>query len=166
MIRPVTLTDAAAITDIYNYYVVNTTVSFEGVPITPREIENRIRNVTSNFPWLVLEENDTIIGYAYLSAWKERIAYRHTAEVSIYLKRGSEGRGMGSALMKQLLNENEKSAIHVLTACIALPNSRSVNLHEKFGFKKVGHFHEVGFKMNQWVDVGDWELVLNQRRGK
>ena len=161
MIRPVILGDAAAITEIYNYYIENTTVSFEELPVSCSEMENRIRKVTSKFPWLVLEENGVIQGYAYLSTWKERISYRYTAEVSIYLKPGSEARGMGSRLMEQLLEEGRKSDIHVLTACIALPNPRSVRLHEKFGFKKVGHYHEVGFKMNQWVDVGDWELILN-----
>lgn len=160
MIRPVTLADAAAIADIYNYYVVNTTVSFEEAPITPLEMESRIRNVASKFPWLVAEENGVVEGYAYLSTWKARIAYRYTAEISIYLRLGSEGRGLGRMLMEQLLKATAKSNLHVLTACITLPNLRSVSLHEKFGFKKVGHFHEVGFKMNQWVDVGDWELVL------
>jgi phosphinothricin acetyltransferase len=163
MIRPVTFADAVAIADIYNYYIVNTIVSFEEIPMTPLEMENRIRSVTSKFPWLVLEENGIIEGYAYLSTWKERIAYRYTAEVSIYLRAGSDGHGMGSMLMQQLLNETEKGNVHVLTACIALPNPRSVSLHEKFGFKKIGHFHEVGFKMNQWVDVGDWELTLNKK---
>ncbi|MDR1316597.1 MAG: GNAT family N-acetyltransferase [Spirochaetales bacterium] len=162
MIRPITLADTAAVTDIYNYYIVNTTASFEELPITPLEMENRIRNITSKFPWLILEENGTIAGYAYLSTWKERVSYRYTAEVSIYLKFGNESRGMGSMLMKHLLKKNGKSNIHILTACIALPNLRSVGLHEKFGFKKVGHFHEVGFKMNQWIDVGAWELLLNR----
>ncbi|MDR0666981.1 MAG: GNAT family N-acetyltransferase [Campylobacteraceae bacterium] len=164
MIRPVTLEDAAVIADIYNYYIVNTAISFEEILITPLEMENRIRNVTSKFPWLVAEENGVIEGYAYLSTWKERAAYRHTAEVSIYLRFGSEGRGIGSMLLKRLLKENEKSGIHVLIASITLPNLRSVALHEKFGFKKVGHFHEVGFKMNQWVDVGNWELVLGRSK--
>jgi phosphinothricin acetyltransferase len=163
MIRPITLEDAAAVADIYNYYVLNTAVSFEETPITPLEMANRIRDVTSKFPWLAAEEEGVIEGYAYLSTWKERIAYRYTAEISIYLRAGSEGRGIGSMLVKELLKENEKSDIHVLTACIALSNPRSVNLHEKFGFKKVGHFHEVGFKMNQWADVGYWELVLNNK---
>jgi phosphinothricin acetyltransferase len=163
MIRPATLTDAVSIADIYNYYIVNTTVSFEEMPITPLEMENRIRSVTSKFPWLVFEKNGTIEGYAYISAWKERIAYRYTAEVSIYIKFGSDGHGMGSMLMQQLLKAIEKSNIHVLTACIALPNLQSVSLHEKFGFTKIGHFHEVGFKTNQWIDVGYWELILNKK---
>jgi phosphinothricin acetyltransferase len=164
LIRPVTFLDAVAIADIYNYYIVNTMASFEEVPITPLEMENRIRNVTSKFPWLVFEESGSIEGYAYLSTWKERVAYRHTAEVSIYLRYGHDGQGMGSMLMQQLLNEALKSHIHVLTACITLPHPRSVSLHEKFGFKKVGHFHEVGWKMNQWVDVGDWELILHDKK--
>jgi phosphinothricin acetyltransferase len=162
MIRSVTLDDATAIADIYNYYIINTTVSFEEFPVTPSEMANRIRNVTAKFPWLVLEENGAIEGYAYLSAWKERLAYRYTAETSIYLRFGGESRGIGSLLMKQLLKETETTDIHVLTACIALTNVRSVSLCEKFGFKEVGRFHEVGFKLNQWLDVVDWELILNK----
>jgi phosphinothricin acetyltransferase len=162
MIRPVTFADAVTIADIYNYYIINTIVSFEEIPVTPLEMENRIRNVTSKFPWLVFEENGAIEGYVYLSTWKERIAYKYTAEVSVYLKVGSEGQGIGSRLMEHILKKTENSNIHVLIACISLPNSRSVSLHEKFGFEKAGCFHEVGFKMNQWIDVGYWELILNK----
>ncbi|MDR0908511.1 MAG: GNAT family N-acetyltransferase [Spirochaetaceae bacterium] len=160
MVRLVTLADAAAIAEIYNYYIVNTTVSFEESPVSTEEMKARIEKVRADFPWLVYEENGIVLGYAYLSKWKERISYRHTAEVSIYLKHGSEGRGIGTILLEQLLEENKNSDIHVLVACIALPHPASIALHEKFGFKKVAHYHEVGFKKNRLLDVGDWELVL------
>jgi len=162
MIRAVTAADAQAIVDIYNYYVENTTVSFEETPVTREEMEERIRRVTAQYPWLALEAGGEIEGYAYLSPWKTRSAYRCTAEVSIYLKKGLEGRGRGSALMERLLEEREKMEkmkIHVLTACITLPNPRSVGLHEKFGFQPAGRYREVGFKQGRWLDVGDWIKV-------
>jgi phosphinothricin acetyltransferase len=159
MIRNVSLKDAAAITDIYNYYIVNTTVSFEEVPITAPETERRIQAIIPKFPYIVFEENGIIEGYAYLSTWKSRISYRYAAEVSIYLRSGSEGRGIGSMLMERLLNDSGTGPLHALVACIALPNPSSVALHEKFGFQKVGYFPEVGYKMDQWIDVGFWQLI-------
>lgn len=163
MIRHATPDDAAAMAEIYNHYVVNTTVSFDEIPTTTLEMERKIRSAVRKFPWLALEENGTVEGYARLSTWKERASYRHTAEVSIYLRPGREGCGRGCALMERLLEETERYDMHVLTACIALPNPRSIGLHEKFGFHEVGRFHEVGFKMNQWIDVGYWELVLRPK---
>ena len=162
LIRPVTQNDAEAVCNIYNYYVINTAISFEEQAVSVSEMEKRIQDTTSYYPWLVLEEENEIKGYAYAGKWKERAAYRYSAELSIYLKHGDEGKGKGTALMARLLEELEKTNIHYLLSGIALPNDRSVAMHEKFGFTKAAQLHEVGYKKSKWLDVGYWELILKK----
>ena len=160
MLRPLTSDDAEAICAIYNYYVENTAVTFEEQAVSIQEMERRIRGITAKYPALVCEEGAEISGYAYVNKYKERSSYRYTAELSIYLKKGREGKGLGSRLMGWLFEELKKTEIHALVSGITLPNERSVALHEKFGFTKAAHFKEVGFKMDCWRDVGYWELIL------
>ena len=162
MLRPVCSADGAAICAVYNHYIENTIISFEETPLQTAEMEERIREISAKYPFLVWEEEGgEINGYAYANTWRARSAYRHSAEVSIYLKNGFQGRGIGRELMTKLLAELRKTDIHTLVAGIALPNENSVALHEKFGFKKAAHFGEIGRKFGKWLDVGYWELILN-----
>ncbi|MDR0375050.1 MAG: GNAT family N-acetyltransferase [Treponema sp.] len=160
MIRPVRLEDARALGEIYNYYIARTVVSFEERTLDARDMEERIQTVSASFPWLVWEEDGEALGYAYVNTFKERFAYRFSVEDTIYLKRGCEGRGIGKKLIAAILNEVKKMDVHVVVSCITMPNERSVGLHEKFGFIKIAHFHEIGFKFDRWLDVGYWELTL------
>jgi phosphinothricin acetyltransferase len=162
MIRAVKSEDGEAICSIYNHYIEKTVITFEERPLEISEMDERIRKISGKYPYLVWEEADGAInGYAYANAWRERSAYRYSAELSIYLRDGFQGRGMGRKLMKSLIEEVRKTDIHSLVAGIALPNERSVALHEKFGFKKTAHLEEVGFKFGNWLDVGYWQLRLN-----
>jgi phosphinothricin acetyltransferase len=160
MIRPVRPGDAASIADIYNYYIETSVITFEEIPLSVREMEARILKISAQYPWLVWEEPGDVTGYAYVNTWKERAAYRYAAELTIYLDHGFRGKGMGRELLSRLLEEVRKTAIHVLVAGITLPNEASVALHEKFGFKQIARFNEVGFKLDKWLDVGFWELIL------
>jgi len=161
MIRTATEADAESIVGIYNHYVLNTTITFEEEPVSAREMASRIGEVTSNaLPWFVLEEDGTVIGYAYASKWKGRCAYRFSAETTIYLALGFGGRGLGTQLYEALLAELKKNEFHAAIGGIALPNPSSIALHEKLGMVKVAHFKEVGFKLGQWLDVGYWERLL------
>jgi phosphinothricin acetyltransferase len=160
MIRPVTIQDAPEICAIYNYYIANTTITFEEDALTPAEIEARICDITGKYPWLVWDENGAVQGYAYAHKWHERAAYRFSAEDSLYLRHDARGRGIGKRLLGRLIEELCKMDIHVLMSVITVPNERSVTLHENFGFKKAAQFHEIGYKMNTWLDVGYWELLL------
>ncbi|MDR2258527.1 MAG: GNAT family N-acetyltransferase [Treponema sp.] len=162
MIRPVNAADAPAICGIYNYYIANTAISFEETPVSAAEMEDRIRTVTAKYPWFVREEAGEVLAYAYVNTWKERIAYRYAAELSIYVKYGKEGRGFGKKLMTRLLEAVKKTEIHALVSGITMPNDRSVALHEKFGFQKIAQFNEIGFKLDKWLDVGYWELVIKR----
>jgi phosphinothricin acetyltransferase len=120
----------------------------------------RIRAVIAKYPWLVWEEAGEVTGYAYVSTWKERISFRFSAEVSIYIRTDSQGKGIGRELFGRLLDEVRKTNIHALVSGITLPNEASVALHEKFGFTFISRFNEIGYKLNKWLDVGYWELIL------
>ena len=160
MVRNAKKDDVSQITDIYNFYILNTTVTFEKTPISNEIIEDRISQTQAKYPWLVLEVEGQIQGYAYATEWKPRGAYRHSVESTVYLRDGQSGNGYGSALYSALISQLKKLNVHTVIGGIAQPNDGSILLHEKFGFKKVAHFKEVGFKFDQWVDVAYWQLIL------
>lgn len=161
MIRPATKTDADAIARIYNHYVLNTTITFEEKAVTVEDIVDRIAEVESNsLLWLVAEQDGQVVGYAYASKWKGRCAYRYSVESSVYVAQGHGGRGIGTKLYEALLPQLKDKGIHAVIGGIVLPNLSSIALHEKFGMTQVAHFKEVGYKFNQWLDVGYWEGLL------
>jgi len=161
LIRAATENDAESIVRIYNHYVLNTTITFEEESVSSKDMAGRIAEVESNaLPWLVLEQDNEVVGYAYASKWKGRYAYRFSVETTVYLAPGLGGRGLGSKLYEVLLTQLREKGFHAAIGGIALPNPQSVALHEKFGMTKVAHFKEVGFKLRQWLDVGYWECLL------
>ena len=160
-IREVRQSDAEPIAAIYNHYVQTSIATFEEAPVPREDICHRIEGVRSaSLPWLVAERSGRVIGYAYATAWKSRSAYRFSAEASMYIAPGHVGRGTGSALYAELIAAVRETGIHVLIGGISLPNEASVAINEKFGFRKVAHFAEVGFKFGKWIDVGYWQLAL------
>lgn len=161
MIRPVKPSDAEAICLIYNEYVENTRITFEEEAVSKEEVVIHIKKVILNYPWFVFENNEKILGYTYANKWKKRSAYRHSVETGIYVHSQHLGKGIGTELNKVLIQGLKKQSIHSVIAGIALPNPASIALYEKFGFEKVAHFKEVGFKLNKWVDVGYWQLILS-----
>ncbi|MDR1381483.1 MAG: GNAT family N-acetyltransferase [Tannerella sp.] len=160
MIRKAIPEDAAAVAEIYNYYVVNTVITFETNPVPVAEMRDRILSISENHPYLVCEEAGRISGYCYASPWKRREAYRHTVESTVYAAPSHQGRGLGARLMKALLEELKKTPVHAVIACIAIPNPQSVKLHERLGFRQVSEYREVGRKFDRWIDVGDWLFLL------
>ncbi len=161
MIRPVALSDAQAITDIYNYYVLNSVVTFEETPVSVESIQKKIEKIAPDFPFLVIEEENIVIGYAYASEWNTRSAYRFTTESTIYLKHGFSGKGYGTLLYSELINQLKEAGYHVILGGVSMPIKESIALHEKLGYKKVAHYKELGFKFGEWIDVGFWELLVN-----
>jgi phosphinothricin acetyltransferase len=160
MLRSASPEDARAICDVYNHYILNTTVTFEEEAVSTGEMEERIRQIGSCYPWLVWEEGGELAGYAYAHQYHTRSAYRYSAEDSIYIKHGFGGKGIGKILLGALLEKLRGMELHALMSVITVPNEPSAILHEKFGFKKMGVFSEVGNKFNKWLDVGYWELLL------
>ena len=163
MIRSAAVGDAETVVGIYNYYIANTLVTFEEELCSAHDMAGRIHGVqTADLPWLVAEdESGHVVGYAYASRWNGRCSYRHSVEVTVYLAPEATSRGWGSQLYEVLFERLRERSMHVLIAGIALPNPGSVALHEKFSMEQVGCFREVGFKMDQWIDVGYWQVVLD-----
>jgi len=153
--------DAAAIAAIYNHYVRTSTITFEETEVAEAAMAQRVSNViSSKLPWLVLEEDGKVLGYAYASKWKERSAYRFSVESSIYLHTDARGKGHARRLYAHLFELLRQSGVHLVIGGVALPNEASVGLHEKLGFERVGAFREVGRKFGRWIDVSYWQLKL------
>lgn len=153
--------DAAAIAAIYNVHVRGTHVTFELVEVDAPEMARRIAEVQDRgLPWLVAVQGDAVLGYAYAAPWKARAAYARTVETSIYLDAAACGRGLGKGLYRALLDRVRAAGMHVAIGGASLPNPASAALHAALGFESVGCFREVGFKFDQWIDVGYWQLRL------
>lgn len=159
-VRAAMLEDSEAIARIYNHYVTQTVITFEEEAISTAEIGRRIQEVQSSLNWYVAELSNDVVGYAYASRWRKRSAYRFSTEVTAYVAPDNTGQGIGSRLYGTLLPALKDLEIHAVMGGIVLPNEASVSFHEKFGFRKVAHFREVGFKFNQWIDVGFWQCIL------
>lgn len=161
MIRNVQLSDAKRIAEIYNPYIQDTIITFEEELVTEKDIAQRIEYITAKkFPYLVYEENNHVVGYAYLSNWRSRSAYDITLETSVYIDEKAQKKGLGSILYAELINRAREINVHSLIGVISLPNPISQKLHEKFNFTLVGNFKESGLKFNKLIDVEFWQLIL------
>lgn len=160
-IRDAIADDAQAIAAIYNPYIADTTISFEEQPVTDADMARRIADVQgAGLPWLVIEQDRVVLGYAYATKWRVRHAYRFSVESSVYLAPQAAGRGLGTMLYAALLERLRAQGCHLVIGGVALPNAASVALHEKMGFEQVANFREVGFKFERWIDVGYWQKIL------
>ncbi|CAN5321405.1 GNAT family N-acetyltransferase [soil metagenome] len=153
-IREAAERDIPDMREIYNYYVANSTVTFDEDALTLNEMRKKFRQVQQlNFPWLLAESpRGQVLGYAYVIPWKPKAAYRYTVENSIYLGAAATGKGLGKALMQELLDRSKAAGIKEVIAVIADKGAdASIAMHEKFGFKHVGHMGKVGFKFGRWL---------------
>ncbi len=158
-VRDATPADAGDIAAIYAPVVGKTAISFEETPPGPGEIARRMR-AAPRLPWLIADDAGRVAGYAYASAHRARPAYRWSADCSVYLDPRYRSRGLGRLLYEQLITEVSDLGYVSLFAGIALPNVASVGLHEAMGFRPIGVFRNVGYKLGAWRDVGWWQLPL------
>lgn len=156
MIRKVRVEDAERINEIYTYYVLNTTISFDITPPTTDEMRKRIIEYTKSYPWIVFEKDGDVIGYAYANKFKGREAYKHAVELSIYFDKNHLRNGYGKELAKALLEELKNTEYYTAIACIDYPNENSQKLFESLGFKLVGVTENVGRKFNRWLSIIDY----------
>lgn len=163
MIRVATPADAAAIAAIYAPYVEETWISFEEVPPDADEMQSRLTAGLQTHPWLVSENAGMVEGYAHAGAHKTRAAYRWSVDSTVYVRRGHAGRGIGSQLYGRLLEILAAQAFQSCFGGIALPNEASVALHERMGFRYLGAFESVGYKLGEWRSVGWWRRDLRAR---
>lgn len=157
--------DAAAIAAIYAPIVESTAISFELTPPDAAEMWRRVVEFAPTHPWLVCQRDGQLAGYAYAHQFRARAAYAWAAEVSVYVHADHRRRGVARGLYTALLACLRVQGFHTAQAGITLPNPGSVALHEALGFRPVGVFHEVGFKLGRWHDTGWWELALTRAEG-
>ncbi|WP_170154570.1 GNAT family N-acetyltransferase [Mangrovibacterium diazotrophicum] len=159
-IRMASLGDAEAILNIYRPFITDTVVTFEEIVPTVDEFRERMKSILTESPYLVCEVDGEIAGYAYASAYRSRASYRWNREVTVYLRPEYRGMNMGTALYSALIPILKAQNYTNLLAVVTLPNEGSKRLHERMGFKACGVFNQVGYKKQQWHQVGWWELAL------
>ena len=160
LIRPSQDADLPAITAIYAHHVLHGTGTFETTPPTEADMAVRRADVLGKgLPWLVAEVDGTVAGFAYGNWFKPRAAYRYSVEDSIYLDPQQQGKGLGRALMAELLAKLEAAGVRRVMAVIGdSANAGSIGLHRALGFEPVGTVPSCGWKFNRWLDI-----VLMQR---
>jgi phosphinothricin acetyltransferase len=161
VLRPAAPADAPGVLALYAPLVRDTHVSFEAVSPTADEVAGRIARTLERFPWLVCEDEEDLLGYAYAGPHRDRSGYRWSAEVSVYVAPAAHRRGVGRALYTALLGLLAAQGYVNVYAGIALPNDASVGLHEALGFRLAARYPAVGFKAGAWRDVGWWHRRIN-----
>jgi phosphinothricin acetyltransferase len=153
-IRDATAADLPHVREIYNHYVMNSTVTFDEEGMTLADLKHKFQKITAKkMPFLVAESpGGQLLGYAYVYPWKEKAAYRFTVENSIYLGPASTGKGLGKVLLKELIDRSKAAGLKEIIAVIADRGAEaSIAMHKSFGFKEIGHMGKVGFKFNRWL---------------
>ena len=163
MIRLARAADAGPIGAIYAPFVTGTATSFEVVVPTESDIAARIAATVAHAPWLVAADGDDVLGFAYASKHRERAAYRWSVDASVYVHGRAHRRGIARALYTSLFEVLRLQGFYAAHAGITLPNPASVAFHEAVGFRPVGVYRKVGYKMGAWHDVGWWQLPLRDR---
>lgn len=159
-IRLVAPTDAGAIAAIYNQFIVGSTATFETEPLSVASMESRIASLMKEGIYLVCEKEGQVVAYSYAHPWKERAAFCHTWETTVYVNPQHQGQSIGRKLMEELIDRCQQAGCHALIACITAENEGSRRMHERLGFTQVSLFKEVGYKFNRWLDVADYELII------
>ncbi|ANJ28948.1 GNAT family N-acetyltransferase [Agromyces aureus] len=160
-IRDAVAADLPAVREIYNYYVANSTVTFDEDAMTLREWKAKFAALTKQgMPFIVAQSpSGQLLGYALVAPWKPKRAYRFTVENSIYLGPAAAGKGLGRALLGELIERSKAAGLKEMLAVIADQGAEaSIALHEKFGFTEIGRMGRVGFKFDRWLGT-----VLLQR---
>lgn len=170
-IRVANSNDTKQILEIYKPQILNTPNSFEEVVPSLQDFQKRIETIQKKFPYLVAEENGKVIGYAYASAHSERAAYRWSVNVSVYIDNRAHRKGVGTALYTKLFSILRELGYFKAYAGIASTNEASLRLHEKFGFKPIARYENVGYKFgkwhtNIWMDLTLQEPHLNPEHPK
>lgn len=160
MIRPFESKDIPELLEIYNYYVLHSTATLDIEALSLEAFTEKVNRIDQDFPFIVLEENGELLGYAYGSKFRPKPAYNTTVESTVYVKHNTHRKKIGSLLYEALLKQLKEANFHIVLGVLTLPNEASVRLHEKFGFKQVAFLEQVGYKFDTWLNVGFWQLDL------
>ncbi|MGI6771984.1 MAG: GNAT family N-acetyltransferase [Clostridiales bacterium] len=170
-IRNVVINDAERLLEIYSYYVTDTAISFEYTVPSLAEFQSRIKRITEKYPYLVVEKDGQIQGYAYAHPFVEREAYDWCCETTIYLDKNARKCGLGRMLYEALEARLKEMGIINLYACIARTdkkdeylNNNSPEFHEHLGYKTVGEFRKCGYKFGRWYDMIWMEKIIGEHK--
>jgi phosphinothricin acetyltransferase len=163
--------DAERLLEIYAYYIRDTAVTFECTMPSPEEFRTRICSTLRAYPYLIAEEDGTILGYAYAGPLKDREAYSRSCEMTVYVDRAQRGKGLGRSLYETLEERLKEQGILNLYACIADPiredetlTRASEGFHRHLGYTKVGEFHQCGYKFGRWYNMIWMEKIIGEHR--
>ena len=167
VIRNAVIADAERILEIYSYYVEHTAITFEYCVPTLSEFQNRMRNTMEKYPYLVVEKDGIIQGYAYAGSFVGRAAYDWSCEMTVYLDHEAQKHGFGRMIYEALERRLCEMGILNLYACIGYPdvedeylNKNSAEFHAHLGFSKVGEFHKCGYKFGRWYNMIWMEKII------
>ena len=171
VIRDAAQADAERMLSIYDAYVRNTAVTFEYETPSPEEFRRRMERITARYPWLVIEEDGIVQGYAYAGPFHPRAAYDWACELTIYLDPAARGRGLGRRLYTALEDAVRAMGLLNLYACIAEPETEdeylthaSAAFHARLGFRTIGTFRQCGFKFGRWYHMIWMEKLIGSHR--
>ena len=160
MIRTIEEKDIPVILDWYNWYISNSIATFETEEISLEGFKQRVAFITEKYPWVILEENDKPVGYAYYSDFNSRQAYACTVDLAIYLDPNACHLGYGKILLQEMIAIARKSSYKNIVSLVTAGNIASEKLHERYGFVKKATFDDIGYKHNQWLAVSYYYLQL------
>jgi phosphinothricin acetyltransferase len=158
-IRPATIADLPVINDIYNFHVLNSTCTYQEEPETIESRRAWFEKHSQRHPVIVAEMDGRVVGWGSLNNYHSRSAYRFTVSNSVYVRNDLHRRGVGSAILADLLERARQLGYRNVMAAIDGDQLASINLHARFGFEKVSHLKKVGFKFGRWLDVVDMQWV-------
>jgi phosphinothricin acetyltransferase len=163
-LRPAVAADLPEIQGIYAHHVLNGTGTFEDVPPSVEEMAERMRAVTRRgWPWLVAEDATGILGFCYLTQFRDRAAYRFTAEDAVYVRQDVRGQGVGKALVGRLVEAAGVAGFRQLIAVIGdADNVGSIGVHSSLGFQRVGTLRAAGWKFGRWLDAVYMQRALGE----
>lgn len=162
VIRPYRESDAASILEIINDSILNTSHNYDYEPKTLSEVEKLFEEkIKDGYPILIGEVGGELVGYATFGRFRAKPGYDKTIEHSIYLNKKAQSKGLGTAMMRQLIEIATENGYHVMIAGMDSENTGSYQFHERLGFREVARFSEVGYKFGKWLNLVFMQLILN-----
>lgn len=153
-------TDLTSMLTIYNYYITNTTATFDLGPISMEEFKNRIFIKHSNYKTYLIYKENELLGFCFITQFRSKTAYDKTAEIGLYLKPEFTGKGLGAVTVNYLENAARQGHFETLIASISGENHSSIKLFEKLGYEKCAHYKRIAEKFNRKVDIIDFQRVI------
>ncbi|MBP3041723.1 N-acetyltransferase [Bacillaceae bacterium Marseille-Q3522] len=160
LIREAVLRDLPAMLEIYNEAIRNSAATFDLEEQTLEQRQKWFEKYGGNYPLIVAETDGKVVGYSCLSHFREKPAYRHSTEISVYITATLRGKGIGKLLLQEIIDRAKKLGFHTVISGVTAGNEASEKLHEKAGFTLIGRFKEVGLKFGKWQDVHFYQLIL------